>query len=46
MVICGYIKDGQKFVRAMLNLQKTLHSAASWIDKVPALFITLINTNQ
>jgi len=44
MVIRGYIKDRNLCV--VLFLQMTLHSAASWIDQVLVLFITVINTNQ
>jgi hypothetical protein len=45
-VIRGYINDSQQCVCVILDLQITLHSAASWIYHVPVLLITLININQ
>jgi hypothetical protein len=42
-VIRGYLKDRNLCVT--LDLQMTLHSAASWIYQVLVLFITVINAN-
>jgi hypothetical protein len=44
MVIRWYIKDRNLCVT--LDLQKSLDSAASWINQILVLFMTVIDTNQ